>query len=60
MEKIKSHFTQHGIHYAAVLLFYALAAMFFSKSFDGYVVRQGDIERFHWDEQGGEGFAGAF
>jgi hypothetical protein len=44
MEKIKSHFTQHGIHYAAVLIFYAIAAMFFSKSFDGYVVRQGDIE----------------
>ena len=46
MDQIKSHFTRHGIHYAVVLFFYALAAMLLSKSFDGYVVRQGDIENF--------------
>ena len=32
------------MHYVAVLVFYALASALLSKSFDGYVVRQGDIQ----------------
>ena len=44
MERLKSHFQKHAIHYVAVLVFYALASALVSKSFDGYVVRQGDIE----------------
>lgn len=32
------------MHYIAVVVFYALAAILLSKSFDGYVVRQGDIQ----------------
>lgn len=43
MEKLKAHLLRFGGHYAAILIFYALAALLFSKSFDGYVVRQGDI-----------------
>ena len=32
------------MHYVAVLVFYALASALLSKSFDGYVVRQGDVQ----------------
>lgn len=32
------------MHYVAVLVFYALASALLFKSFDGYVVRQGDIQ----------------
>ncbi|MAI23743.1 MAG: hypothetical protein CL828_06770 [Crocinitomicaceae bacterium] len=42
MERLKSHFQKHAMHYVAILLFYALASALLAKSFDGYVVRQGD------------------
>ncbi|MGB1122317.1 MAG: hypothetical protein ACPG08_02245 [Flavobacteriales bacterium] len=44
MERLKAHFQKHAMHYVAVLVFYALASALLSKSFDGYVVRQGDIQ----------------
>ena len=44
MERLKAHFRKHGMHYVAVLVFYALASALLSKSFDGYVVRQGDVQ----------------
>ena len=44
MERLKAHFQKHALHYVAVLVFYALASALLSKSFDGYVVRQGDIQ----------------
>ena len=42
MERLKYHFQKYAMHYVAVLVFYAIAAALLSKSFDGYVVRQGD------------------
>lgn len=44
MEIVKAHFKRHAVHYVAVLVFYALASLLLAKSFDGYVVRQGDIQ----------------
>ena len=44
MERLKAHFQKHAMHYVAVLVFYGLASALLSKSFDGYVVRQGDIQ----------------
>ena len=44
MEIMKAHFKRNAVHYIAVLVFYALASLLLSKSFDGYVVRQGDIQ----------------
>ena len=44
MERLKAHFRKYGMHYVAVLVFYALASALLSKSFDGYVVRQGDVQ----------------
>ncbi|MDA0913166.1 MAG: YfhO family protein [Bacteroidetes bacterium] len=46
MEKIKEHLSRQGWHYAAAVLFYVLASLLLSKSFDGYVVRQGDIQNY--------------
>ena len=44
MDQLKSHLQRHAMHYIAVVVFYALASLLLSKSFDGYVVRQGDIQ----------------
>jgi hypothetical protein len=44
MERLKVHFRKHAVHYVAVLVYYALATALLSKSFDGYVVSQGDIK----------------
>lgn len=44
MEIVKAHFKRNALHYIAVFVFYVLASMLLSKSFDGYVVRQGDVQ----------------
>jgi len=44
MEFVKGHFTRNVWHYGAFLFFFALSAALLSKSYDGYIVRQADIE----------------
>lgn len=46
MTSLKLHFQKHYMHYVAAVLTYAMAALLMSKSYDGYIVRQGDSTNF--------------
>jgi len=46
MEFVKGHFMRNAWHYGAIVFFFVLSAALFSKAYDGYVVRQGDITNF--------------
>lgn len=46
MDRIKSFFTKHWMHFAVIVVFFVIARVYFSLQFEDYGLKQHDIEQF--------------
>ncbi len=62
MDKVKSFFSKHWMHFAVIAVFFVIARVYFSLQFEDYGLKQHDIEQFkgmsneivHFREETGE------